>query len=203
MPLQRCTDEDCGHENYFRSHLSSGTECEECGAPTVEVDVDDEIPAELGTENGDEPKAHPAHARTKAREVLRKLEIEVPPVDVAGVARDSGLAVVEVTNLGEGISGRLKGSTIEVLSSDPLVRKRFTIAHELGHHHLGTRHGDEAVVETEANAFAGELLIPGFMLREAMETTTVLTALASLFEVSRQALEIAAKNHHLRNKWTE
>jgi hypothetical protein len=49
--------------------------------------------------------------------------------------------------------------------------KRFSIAHELGHHRMQTLHSQGRRVETDANAFAGELLVPGPKLFEALRST--------------------------------
>ncbi|WP_234744866.1 ImmA/IrrE family metallo-endopeptidase [Burkholderia sp. WTPI3] len=86
-------------------------------------------------------------------------------------------------------------------------RKRFTIAHELGHFIL---HRDRqmsfqcdkasvysgqdtlAVIEREADDFASNLLLPGDVLRDAMAGQTInlhlLSQLASRFQVSFEAL---------------
>ena len=80
--------------------------------------------------------------------------------------------------------------------------QRFSVAHELGHHFLNTAHGDGDSAEQEADAFAGELLVPGPMLRAAMETVTDRTQLRGRFKVSRDVLEIAARTHHLSDRLT-
>lgn len=159
MPLLRCTNEECGHEWFERSQLAVGTECPICDEPTEVVGVDDDPPAELKVASTRlrEERAHPAHAREKAREVLRQHAIGRPPVVVHSIARRCGFEVRESHQLGK-LSARLVGKVIEVSADDPPVRKRFSVAHELGHHFLGTRHGDGPLAEREADAFAGELL---------------------------------------------
>lgn len=141
-------------------------------------------------------RPHPGHAREKARKVLREHGIGRPPVVVHAIARQCGFEVGDSHQLGK-LSARLVGQVIEVNAEEPVVRQRFSVAHELGHHFLGTRHGDGPLAEQEANAFAGELLVPGHMLRSAVEQTTDTNALATLFKVSRQVLEIAAQHHKL------
>ena len=79
-------------------------------------------------------------------------------------------------------------------------RKRFSIAHELGHHFLHSTHGTSRQIEREADAFAGELLVPGHFLRNAIARTSSIDELRRLFQVSRQAVEIAAKTHRLGEK---
>ena len=196
MPLLRCADEDCGHRWSQRSYLAVGEDCPVCGEPSVEVGVDDETPAELNdvsTRLGKE-RAHPAHAREKAREVLRQHGIARPPIVVHSIAHKCGFQVRESHQLGK-LSARLVAKVIEVNADDLPVRQRFSVAHELGHHFLDTRHGDGPLAEQEANAFAGELLVPGHMLESAMEQTTDTLELVKIFKVSRQVLEIAAKHH--------
>lgn len=196
MPSLRCTDEDCGHRWSQPSYLAVGEDCPACGEPSVEIGVDDETPAELNNVSTRlrKERAHPGYARQKAREVLRQHGIARPPVVVHSIARKCGFEVRESHQLGK-LSARLVGKVIEVNADDPPVRQRFSVAHELGHHFLGTRHGDEPLAEQEANAFAGELLVPSHMLESAMEHTTETRELVKIFTVSRQVLEIAAKHH--------
>jgi Zn-dependent peptidase ImmA (M78 family) len=134
-----------------------------------------------------------------AREVLREHRIAHPPVVVHSLARKCGFDIRESHALGK-LSARLVGKVIEVNADNPVVRQRFSVAHELGHHFLHTRHGDGQLAEQEANAFAGELLVSGQMLRSSMEQTTDTRELARLFKVSRQALEIAAQHHKLNDR---
>jgi Zn-dependent peptidase ImmA (M78 family) len=115
---------------------------------------------------------------------------------VHSIARKCGFDIRESRTLGK-LSARLVNKVIEVNADDPVVRQRFSVAHELGHHFLGTKHGDGRLAEQEANAFAGELLVPGQMLRSAIEQTADTRELAMLFKVSRQVLEIAAEHHKL------
>lgn len=203
MPLLRCTEPECGHSWFERSHLADDSSCERCGEPTQTVGVDDDLPAELVRSNAvaDDP-AHPGHARAKARDVARRHGFTKPPVVPHSVARAVGIEVRSSHRLGT-LSGRLAGDVIEVNADEPAVRQRFTVAHELGHHFLGTRHGAGEAAEQEADAFAGELLVPGPMLRAAMEQTTDASTLRRLFKVSGQVLQIAAEHHKLAGRLTD
>lgn len=72
-----------------------------------------------------------------------------------------------------------------------LTRRRFTLAHEIGHIMLAHEQ-DDAVQETEANCFAAELLLPRILLRELqLRTGGKITAeeIAELFGTSRAASE--------------
>lgn len=200
MPLLRCTDEECGHEFSVRTRLAIGSACEECGADTVEIGVDDDLPGELAAPEVAD-RAHPAHARQRARQVAREHGFHRPPVVVHTIARQLGFTIESSRRLGT-LRARLVGQRIEVNADEPPVAQRFSVAHELGHHFLGTQHGDGDIAEQEADAFAGELLVPGPMLREALRTTTDARDLRGLFKVSREVLEIAARHHQLAGRIT-
>jgi hypothetical protein len=195
MPTLRCTNEECGHTWFERSMLAHGADCEECGEPAVIVDDDDLI--EDDSASGSDARAHPGRAREVARRLLAKYGITTPFVDVLAVAKAEGFEV-RVKPLPDGLSGRLVGKVIEVNVGEAAVRQRFTVAHELGHHALGTTHGlsrgsAQAVIEREADAFAGELLVPGSMLRR--QETSDAAELRRVFRVSRPVLQIAAELH--------
>ena len=200
MPLLRCTEEECQYEQFYPSDLAIGASCELCGNDTVVVGVDDD-----GPQRAPEPeladRAHPGYARAKARQVARDHGFSQPPVIVHAIARQLGFSVRERSDLGT-LRARLVGKAIEVNADEPPVARRFSVAHELGHHFLGSAHGDGEAAEREADAFAGELLVPGPMLLAAMNETTDAAALRERFKVSRDVLEIAAKDHRLANRLT-
>lgn len=103
---------------------------------------------------------------------------ESPIADVTMLADEVGVVVARMPLGGderspEGCSAvdPETGAAYVLINSDkPRVRRRFTIAHELGHLALGHLHGGEVVVdetvrgrsprEREANAFAAGLLMP-------------------------------------------
>jgi Zn-dependent peptidase ImmA (M78 family) len=106
-------------------------------------------------------------------------------VPVERIAKAEGISLVLKDVEGD-ISGFLlrrdDGSpVIGVNSHHPPVRQRFTVAHELGHYLLGDEdslHIDRELRlrsnlssqgvdsdEIEANLFAAELLMPGFLLK--------------------------------------
>lgn len=162
-------------------------------------------------------------ARREARRVLEKVKVRRLPVPVEKIARSFGADIVYESMSGE-ISGMLVpvelGSWVIVVNKDhPEVRRRFTIAHELGHlllHGYVTPHADKSfkvrrrdtassdgsiLEEIEANQFAAELLMPEDMLlkkfREegldyapVLEEDSQLAEIAEQFKVSRQALSI-------------
>jgi hypothetical protein len=105
-----------------------------------------------------------------------------PPVDVIGLARALGVNVFVSSKLNEAsgklfrdtVNGGANGYSILVNVSDPVVRQRFTVAHELGHYllHLDNmesgeitddafyRSGLGVFREAEANRVAAEILMP-------------------------------------------
>ncbi len=135
---------------------------------------------------------------------------KAPPVDITGIAAVLGLKVWESKSLPLGIAGKLfrdeqnggeSRYSIVVRSDDPLVRKRFTVAHEIAHYllhrHLFKRELiDDALyrstlstpIEAQANAFAADLLMPRHLLRQFEDKSV--EELASLFQVSEEAMSI-------------
>ncbi|MBI2636060.1 ImmA/IrrE family metallo-endopeptidase [Candidatus Peregrinibacteria bacterium] len=119
------------------------------------------------------------------------------------------------------ISGALRKEgdvwRIYVNRQDSPQRKRFTIAHELGHFFLHTTEGTEFVDgyvftrsdiirygerELEANEFAGNLVMPESKVRELVTgaiTDETIVSLARTFEVSPFAMETRLKNLGLIN----
>jgi hypothetical protein len=198
VPTLRCTNDDCGYEWHERSRLAVGSACPRCDSKTEEVTDWDEPPqpsrlAEAARERRD---GRLGFARARAREVREQHHQGGPPVPVREIAVALGLEVREKPTLGD-LRGRLNGNVIEIPKGDHEWVKRFSIAHEIGHVVLETVHRDGSAAEREANAFAGELLIPGGMLREQMQTETSVEALVRIFHVSRPALKLAAKLHKL------
>lgn len=156
-------------------------------------------------------------AEGKARELLTDTGAGVP-VDVESVAASLGLSVVD-QDLESPVSAMLVvkngHGVIGVNANHHPNRRRFSLAHEIGHYLL---HREQATVfvdaapvffrddtssagterqEVEANAFAAELLIPTASLRERVEQQALdpyddaaVHRLARAFGVSAQALTI-------------
>lgn len=154
-----------------------------------------------------------------AREALERAGATRLPIDVRRVAEIHGIDVREEANGGE-ISGfllRKDGkSIIGVNNSHSPNRRRFTIAHELGHyflHQFEGLHLDKtfhrsglsslgiSTEEIEANAFAAELLMPDHLVRKAVAgfegdliSDSGIEQLAESFQVSSQAMSIRLAN---------
>lgn len=153
-----------------------------------------------------------------ARQLLERAGITQAPVNVDHLAKMIG-ATVRYEPLEGGISGTaIRRSTGEVIigvnSNHVLVRRRFSLAHEMGHailHRETEFHLDDGVVigfrsdqsskaddprEIEANQFAAELLMPAeFVVRDFhrlhdREVDEAIAELAGIYEVSVQAMTI-------------
>ncbi len=160
-------------------------------------------------------------ARSAAEKLVETHGISAPPVDIEFIARTLGIEVV-LDDLGNDVSGLLvsRGRTacIAVRKTDAPVRRRFTIAHEVGHFVLGHSLQQKALVhadqqhqviyrsqsasegldprEVQANQFAASILMPAKLLREAAARLgaplrdTDVSTLAREFKVSEVAMTI-------------
>jgi Zn-dependent peptidase ImmA (M78 family) len=167
--------------------------------------VDDFDGLEEESESRDplEPKqdVRAAHCRKMAATVIKRAGITQPPVPVEILVQKAGLTMV-VSALPRGVDAVLRPAEgiIEVATNQADVRKRFSIAHELGHHYLGHAHYESLVAEAQANIFAGALLMPSLWLRRDLKDSRSPDALAARYEVSREAIFIALKEAPLLNK---
>lgn len=158
--------------------------------------------------------------------LLEQAGITSPGFDVRYLAEKKGAIVVEEPNDSD-FSGFLFRSSdsppvIGVNSNHAPNRKRFTIAHELGHlllHSKSGVHVDQAIVmmrdsrasagvdedEIEANRFAAELLMPRDFVEADLEALGPIHAdderaianLAKKYRVSPQAMAIRLSSLHL------
>jgi|SRR5579884_510467 hypothetical protein len=144
-----------------------------------------------------DPRAHALRARY--RELFGGDELPVP---VEALAEDHlGLLVEEESELG--CSGLLLPAERRVVvnATEPPARRRFTLAHELGHWVCQVLEGHVAPVycrsadlapdaprtlEREANVFAAELLMPESAVRAAFAGS--IPACAASFGVSEEAM---------------
>jgi Zn-dependent peptidase ImmA (M78 family) len=159
----------------------------------------------------------PQSAVRAARAARNELGIglEAPIPDVLNLVDTEAAVPVTVLELPEGIAGMLRrrreGSFIFVSGVDAVERQRFTLAHEFGHHRLGHR----SVVdrredifgfsrdprEVEANAFAGEFLVPRHALENWLDrherdpgSLETVVRLAGFFGVSAPMMRIRLEN---------
>lgn len=132
--------------------------------------------------------------RKKAKEFCENHSINTAPVEIIKICNDLGIEVFE-TYLNDGVSGLIivdnkpweqyenaQQFIIVNLMENP-ARRRFTIAHELAHYVLH-RNGNVLYahrdiveegnkpnkIESEANYFAANILMPEDMVRQVVES---------------------------------
>jgi Zn-dependent peptidase ImmA (M78 family)/transcriptional regulator with XRE-family HTH domain len=160
------------------------------------------------------PEAELAVRAAGARDAAEQLLVaakpaKVPPVDVADIARRCGVRVLsfDFTGMVDGLVAQLPDGPAIGLDTNQAneQRRRFTLAHELGHHLLrhsssfhvdffdaGGSAGDSPGYnwqhERAANEFAANLLMPAELVRREADHVHGIDELAALFDVSRQAM---------------
>ncbi|MBS7422405.1 ImmA/IrrE family metallo-endopeptidase [Pseudomonas syringae] len=143
-----------------------------------------------------------------ARRVLARRNL-LPPFDLNALATEYGeLDYLDLPYEVDGITigiGSAQKPRILVNASAPATRRKFTLAHELGHivipwhtgtiiSHLDSHQTDAAYMqmEAEANRFAAELLMPADWLTEQFESTDTVEAyfrkVQDLVGASREAM---------------
>lgn len=145
-----------------------------------------------------------------ADKVLAENYLTEPPIDVYELAKNYGLEVVEVPfppeqdNISGFVSADNGVGKLYVNANEGPNRRRFTVAHELGHWKLhqeelqnnpqrsilfriaiGQMNQDP--IEKEANVFAANLLVPLNMLKKYKDSKTN-SELAKLFNVSTDVI---------------
>jgi Zn-dependent peptidase ImmA (M78 family) len=157
-----------------------------------------------------------ATIEAKARDVLRHHDLTAVPIDPVVLANRLGIRINNAKFADETIVGMIakRGDKITLLvnQSDPPFRKRYTIAHELGHHFLHLLsdgeyvdgeanlfrqdfNGDREMTpqrrkEIQANMFAAALLMPEDAVRQAWERLKFVDKMAQQFNVSEWAMGI-------------
>ena len=155
----------------------------------------------------------------RAKALLIEFDVHEPPVPILTLARGCGARIVQVPGEDDNIDGFLYREGGEIVigvnRDQAFVRRRFTVAHELGHlllHEYGQIHVDRGFRvrlrssvssegidqdEMEANRFAAEILMPLDFLRADIAKRVFdladdreLQALAKRYGVSTQALAI-------------
>jgi len=132
--------------------------------------------------------------------VLRTLGVVTPPVDVHEIAARLGVQVRNVPSPGwlGAVDPTAEPAMIWINDASARVRKRFTLAHELGHlllHPLTSRHRDASFarpadkIEKDANEFAASMLAPLWMLEPMLSNPrTTKEQLARMFDISDGAM---------------
>jgi Zn-dependent peptidase ImmA (M78 family) len=145
-------------------------------------------------------------AEGAAREMISHFWDRQLPIDPVKIASAAGISVYgrggwdDFNYPFSGYYKKLNGQpSIEYNVTEPPVRQRFTVAHEIGHFALG--HEDAPrdsgnfqssgdVREQQANKFAAELLMPASLVTQYYHSGVAnsVEALASIFGVSKDAM---------------
>jgi len=140
-----------------------------------------------------------------ARRLYQHIGLIAPPVDLAPVLEAVDISVQPVDLAGSAVGYAVRVSEhplILVERSLSFARKRWTVAHELGHclmpGHMGqlARKGHSTKMDREADRFAAELLMPRLLMKKWWERCRrrrreeAIEQMAWDFQVSRQAMEI-------------
>jgi Zn-dependent peptidase ImmA (M78 family) len=153
-----------------------------------------------------------SHIRRQATRLLDSAGISHEPVSLRDVVSALNLELVQKTGEPFSCEAALEplGDTHAIVLNGPgdERRRRFTIAHEIGHfvlHPGRCRPERDGVVneamraeEREADSFAAELLMPEHLVRQAVQEQGADTALlADRFQVSPKAMTIRLRRLHV------
>ncbi|MFJ1997003.1 ImmA/IrrE family metallo-endopeptidase [Streptomyces asiaticus] len=145
-----------------------------------------------------------------ARQVRKEWGIAPGPVpDMVGVLEKAGALVVTMdldSDLLDAVSQWDEDGhpLLLVNTRAPGDRRRFSIAHELGHMVMHPKPGAGAMQEKQADAFAAEFLMPACDIREAFSSGVHLAMLADLKQVwgvSMSALLRRAQTLNAISEW--
>lgn len=163
----------------------------------------------------DDQKPRIITARTLARDLIKQVGIDSPPVMlktlVAFLRTEHHIEIIpwDFSNNTDGIQVTEGHQiTIGYNRNQHRHRQRFTVAHEIGHFMLGHTHTGSLVdlksdknAEIEANQFAAELLMPLKFMKAfiALKKYNAID-LAKLFDVSEESIWWRLMDTKLLNK---
>ena len=159
-------------------------------------------------------RARRSEIEQRAKEVLSQHGLYSLPVDPVRLANKIGVKVNNAKFADDAwaalIAKRNHVARIFVEQSDPPYRKRFSIAHELGHHFLHLPEegqivdkradmfrerepavgpiSEDRIREIQANWFAAALLMPADLVRAEWNKNPSMKHMARLFNVSEEAM---------------
>jgi len=153
------------------------------------------------------------YCRKFARKIVNDYFKNNPPIElpipVEKLATYNGFEIFELDSLGANQRAIFYNSKIEnrkligINKDYHINNKRFSIGHELGHYFLGhppefdCTEDEIKVYNQEADEFSGELLLPLDLLKEKIKEIKNIKELATIFQVSEQALFIKIQNQGL------
>ena len=153
------------------------------------------------------------YIRERVRKLLKDTGQTSAPIDLEKICAQLGFKFLEAENFNDNISAlcvKMGNQKIAAVNKKhTVVRKRFSLAHEIGHWLLGHLTDDLLPIVTmdappdpssfrrfaegkehEANAFAAELLVPTHFFKDVLKRTDKLEELCSIFLVSKQTMSI-------------
>lgn len=147
-------------------------------------------------------------ARNASWQALIDNKVDSLPVDIVRIVHNNGILLLKNSRAHELRQGEAGISVFDgkqwfIVYDDllPLGRKRFTVAHELGHIFLGhplvagfharITGGELPQTENEANVFASRFLAPACVLWGLNVHTSA--EISRICEISKEAAEIRAK----------
>lgn len=151
--------------------------------------------------------------REIARSLIKNCEINEPPVNLHHIAKNLNCIIRYVKNFPTSVDGMVlplnTGSYLVLINQfNKSVRKRFTLAHEIGHVYL--RHylkyglyktrdyrDHKSIIERQADIFATELLMPKHWVRRYFYQIKNIEEMAKLFWVSKRAMTIRLQELNL------
>lgn len=149
-------------------------------------------------------RANIGGARGQARKLLVAVDATEAPIIIKNLLpalrKQFDLVIVQTNGLPpkcDAITTNINGKiTISCNSSKPITRRKFSVAHELGHLYMGHVHdgglidfGSTSLNETEANAFAAELTMPlDILKRDVAGKVGGIKEMAMRYGVSEEAM---------------
>jgi len=148
-------------------------------------------------------------ARLKASEIWNEFCEKKIPIILNVVIQKLGINVtgMELTSI-DGIT-KTDGDICLVVydQNSPIVRQRFTVAHEIGHIALehtslwgGCNQYSKKSQEKEADAFAGELLVPSDDIKLFAKNGCTIKDIMKRYWISESAAFVAVENNKLLKK---
>ncbi len=144
-------------------------------------------------------------AEAKAHEVWKELGESEVPTNLQSIVKKLGIPVKKVEGIDiEGLAFSSRGGEVFIMfnGSDPLARRRFTVAHEIGHFLLdhipiegATEQISQNAQEKEANTFSSHLLVPRADLKEFVKNKNkTLEDIVGRYNVSKEVATYAVLN---------
>ncbi|MGO3181853.1 MAG: ImmA/IrrE family metallo-endopeptidase [Aequorivita sp.] len=155
-----------------------------------------------------DPEEYTPEEAAKFTRKIMGLNKREPVINIFSLFESSGVIVIEFDDLTDKFDGVSfitdSGNPVIVINKNfPNDRKRFTLAHELGHilmHSIGDfpnpAHRDEKQKENEANRFASEFLMPAFGIQNSLIGLSLydLAPLKKYWHTSKQSIIRRAKD---------